>query len=229
MKRQIITAVSRIVVLAFAAISLCGCEYIAEWVRFEYDGSIQMEASSVEHEFSNRAFTNLPEKKFVGYEYTDNQNLITNNITLYVGAYAADDERIVIYLNIFPALLKFIGINSYDNKEMYGEVYEMNKKYIVDLTKENTLIGVADYARIRASYKVNGCEYNYKATQGWFKITNVRQEEDKKGLFISGEFAFTAVDENSGDVLTVENGRLDNFWLYTCYNSIDFDNCIYEF
>lgn len=147
-----------------------------------------------------------------------------------VVAYATDNERIILRLYITPAGLKFIGINSYDNKEMYSEVYEMNKKYLVDPTKEIAFSSSTGFTQIRATYVINGCEYDYKATQGWFMITDVQQEEDKEdGLFISGEFAFTAVDEESGDILTIENGSLDNIWLYSNYGSIDFDNRTYSF
>lgn len=166
----------------------------------------------------------------MGYPHPRNQNFIGNYIELCVVAYATDNERIILRLYITPAGLKFIGINSYDNKEMYSEVYEMNKKYLVDPTKEIAFSSSTGFTQIRATYVINGCEYDYKATQGWFMITDVQQEEDKEdGLFISGEFAFTAVDEESGDILTIENGSLDNIWLYSNYGSIDFDNRTYSF
>jgi len=57
-------------------------------------------------------------------------------------------------------------------------------------------------------YYVNDDYFRYVATEGWIRFSSLGNGQMPYRL--SGEFEFTAVEQNSGEVMKVTDGKFDN-------------------
>lgn len=74
--------------------------------------------------------------------------------------------------------------------------FEFGKKYILKET---------NYFNTGVRFRLDGDFYEYYVTDGWIVFT-----DSGEAKVMSGEFEFTALDKNSGNVMTVTNGSFDN-------------------
>ena len=207
MKRQIITAISRMTVLVFAAITLCGCwNYYLE----EDEAPMYIYVTCEKLGYKNE------EILFTGYPYAWSSS----------GRNCVGVEEQNVYVHIQRDM-----IASRERKSPLCEL-ELTMTSNTGYIKENTEYPITECAFGCCIYNIDGTNKRYRFKQedsGKIIFTNIKEPYSKhngkwRKLHLSGEFEVILTDvDDKTNTMTIRGSMKDN-WINNSYYVEDIYN-----